>query len=274
MDIHMKRFFVFQHHTQPELIVEERYFSMLFIERGFLLIALDGEEQRVSQGQIWINTPAMTVVPSYVSADCSILGVKYTLDYTKEITTLSDFHNTFAYFEYQYLPIWDLSVREQEIIVPLFLKLKERKASFGHHPFAHPLFNLTFTELVLELIAIGSKRDKEWFKNYNRAEYLAVQFMILARESYKEQTKLDFYADQLAVSVKYLSETLKRITGKTAKDILLELRLAQAKLFLTTSELTIAEIAYELSYASPASFSKSFKQEIGLSPKAYRETPI
>lgn len=96
MDIHMKEFLVFQYHTQPELIVEEGNFSMLFIERGFLLIALDGEEQRVSQSQIWINTPAITVVPSYISADCSISGVKYTLDYTKEITTLSDFHNTFA----------------------------------------------------------------------------------------------------------------------------------------------------------------------------------
>lgn len=269
----MKGVFVFQHHSQPELIVEEGYFSMLFIERGFLLLVLDGQEKRVNQGQIWINTPAMPVIPSYVSEGCSILGVKYTVDFIKEITTLRDFHKTFAYFEYQYLPIWDLSQREQETVVPLFLKLKEREVSFGNHPFAHLLFNLTFTELVLELIAIGSKKDKERFKNYNRAEYLAMQFMILARESYQEQTKLDFYADQLAVSVKYLSETLKRITGKTAKDILLELRIAQAKVLLTSSELTIAEIAYALSYASPASFSKSFKQEIGLSPKEYRETP-
>lgn len=268
----MKGFFVFQHHTQPELIVEEGYFSMLFIERGFLTLTLDGQEKRVGQGQVWINTPATAGVLSQVSDDCSIIGVKYTLDYIKEITTLHDFHKTFPHFEYQYLPIWDLSQHEQEIIVSLFLKLKEREVSFGKHPFAHLLFNLTFTELVLELVDIGSKKDKELFKNYNRAEYLAVQFIILARESYKEQTKLDYYADQLAVSVKYLSETLKSVTGKTAKEILVELRLSQAKLYLTTSDLTISEIAYALSYGSPASFSKSFRQEIGLSPKEYRET--
>ncbi|WP_158963538.1 helix-turn-helix domain-containing protein [Myroides fluvii] len=270
----MKGISVFQPHKQPDVLIEEGYFSILFIKAGHLQFHQGNEALLVTKGHIVINTPARAEKPSYVSDDCQVIGVKYTLDYLKEITTLNNFYKTFAHFEYQYLPIWDLSPTEQQTIAELIRKLKRREEAFGHHLFADHLFNLTFTELVLELIDIGSKQDKTSFQNYNRAEYLALQFMILARDAYKNETKLDFYADQLAVSVKYLSETLKSITGKTAKEILVELRMNQAKSLLATSDLDITEIAYALSYDSLSSFSRSFKLIEGMSPKEYRDSHL
>lgn len=126
--------------------------------------------------------------------------------------------------------------------------------------------------MVLELTDIGSRQDKKAFQNYSRAEFLSLQFMTLARKHYKEQVKLDFYADKLAVSIKYISETVKSVTGKTAKEILGELRISHARLLLSTSDLDVAQIAYNLSYDSPASFSKFFKQTEGVSPKEYRKS--
>lgn len=256
---------------KPQLLIEEGFFSIFFIEKGFLEIKLGTQDKTISAGQILINTPTNFQIPTKVSDDCQVIGLKYTLDYLKEIKTLIHFYNMFTYFEYQYLPIWNLSFSEQELIANLLRKLKIREESIDDHLFGDQLFNLTFTEFILELTDIGSRQDKKAFHNYNRSEYLSLQFLILAREHYKEQTKLEFYADKLAVSVKYLSETVKSITSKTAKDILVELRISQARILLSSSDLDIAQIAFELSYDSPGSFSKFFKQVEGVSPKAYRE---
>ena len=268
----MKGISIFQNHKQPDVLIEEGYFTILFIEKGSLKFWLEAREITANQGHLFINTPSNVQKLSYISEDCQVIGLKYSLDYLKEIKTLNDFHKTFASFEYQYLPIWDLTKEEQDILTSLIRKLKQREEKQRAHLFVHQLFNLTFTELILELIDMGSRQDKTVFQNYNRAEYLALQFLILARDSYKEQIKLDYYATQLAVSIKYLSETLKSITGKTAKEILVELRIGQAKLLLSTSDLDITEIAYELSYDSVSSFSRSFKQIEGISPKEYRDS--
>lgn len=270
----MKGISIFQHHTQPQLLVEEGYFSLFLLTAGQLKIQQQGKEIVVRTGDLVVSTPASMQQITETNEPCQVTGIKYTVDYLKEIKTLNDVHKTFAYFEYQYLPIWSLSEAEEDLLLALIQKLQQRKEAIGQHLFAIPLFNLTFTEMVMELIQIGSKQDKTFFQHYNRAEYLTMQFMILARDSYKEQTKLLYYASKLTVSVKYLSETLKRMTGKTAKEILMELRLGQAKLLLATTSLDISQIAYELSYDSVSSFSRSFKQIEGLSPKEYRDLQL
>ncbi len=270
----MQEVIVFKTKSTSKLVLDKGYFSILFIEKGNLTLQLGAQEKTLTQGQILISSPISTIKLVHLSSNLEIIGLKYTIDYLKEIKALNDFHQTFSYFQHQYLPIWTLSLEEQERIVNLLIKLKNRKTPLNQHIFAPQLFNLTFTELLLELVEIGSKQDKNIFQNYNRAEYLALQFMILARDSYKEQTQLDYYADRLNVTTKYLSETVKNLTNKTAKEILVDLRIAQARLLLGTSDLSITEIAYELSYDSPSSFSKSFKQVVGISPKAYKEQYI
>ena len=270
----MAKILIFRTKLKSNLVVEEGYFSIVYIEQGHLILQLGAQEKTVTQGHILINTPASPIKLLFLSEDLEVFGLLYTINYLSRIKKLNDFHNSISYFKYLYLPIWDLTSNEQLKIVELLEKLKSRKSLYGHHPFADQLFNLTFSEFILELIHIGSKQDKQTFNRYNRSEYLVLQFIILARDHYKEQVQLEYYADRLNVSIKYLSETVKAVTGKTAKEILLDLRMAQARLLLSNSDRSITEIAYDLSYDSLASFSKSFKQFVGVSPKVYRSSHL
>lgn len=78
-------------------------------------------------------------------------------------------------------------------------------------------------------------------------------------------------ADQLAVSRRYLSDTLKKETGKTSTEHLQLYLIDEAKNMLLNPTKTISEVAYELGFEYPPYFSRLFKKKEGISPSAYRE---
>ena len=78
-------------------------------------------------------------------------------------------------------------------------------------------------------------------------------------------------ADKLLVSQRYLSDTLKKETGKTTTEHLHLYLIDEAKNILLNPNKTIAEVAYELGFEYPPYFSRLFKKKEGMSPTAYRE---
>lgn len=78
-------------------------------------------------------------------------------------------------------------------------------------------------------------------------------------------------AKQLSVSQRYLSDTLKKETGKTSTEHLQLYLIDEAKNILLNPEKTVSEVAYELGFEYPPYFSRLFKKKEGMSPTAYRE---
>ena len=78
-------------------------------------------------------------------------------------------------------------------------------------------------------------------------------------------------ADQLSVSQRYLSDTLKKETGKTSTEHLQLYLIDEAKHILLNPSKTISEVAYELGFEYPPYFSRLFKKKEGISPTQYRE---
>ena len=78
-------------------------------------------------------------------------------------------------------------------------------------------------------------------------------------------------AKSLSVSQRYLSDTLKKETGKTSTDHLQLFLINEAKNSLLNPVKTISQVAYELGFEYPPYFSRLFKKKEGISPTAYRE---
>lgn len=79
-----------------------------------------------------------------------------------------------------------------------------------------------------------------------------------------------FLAEQLNISPKYLGDMLRNLTGhNTQQHIHLKL-IEKAKEILTISDLTVGEVAYQLGFEHPQSFSKFFKLKTQLSPLEFR----
>lgn len=83
---------------------------------------------------------------------------------------------------------------------------------------------------------------------------------------------VQFIAESLNVSPGYLSGLLKVLTGQSTQQHIHEKLIEKAKEKLSTTTLSVSEIAYELGFEHSQSFSKLFKNKTNLSPLAFRES--
>lgn len=83
---------------------------------------------------------------------------------------------------------------------------------------------------------------------------------------------VQFIADALNVSPNYLSVMLKTLTGQTTQQHLHDKLIEKAKEKLSTTALSVSEIAYELGFEHSQSFSKLFKSKTQVSPLEFRQS--
>lgn len=81
-----------------------------------------------------------------------------------------------------------------------------------------------------------------------------------------------YIADALNVSPNYLSSLLRMLTGRSTQQHIHDKLIEKAKADLSTTNLTVSEIAYALGFEHPQSFSKLFKAKTTLSPLAFRSS--
>ncbi len=103
-----------------------------------------------------------------------------------------------------------------------------------------------------------------------RADELVSQFMHLIAENFKEKHRLDFYADKLCVTPKYLSAVTRTVTNKSASKLIAFFLIGEAKKMLIASEMSISQVAMELGFPNQSSFGKFFKKEEGMSPSEFK----
>ena len=104
-----------------------------------------------------------------------------------------------------------------------------------------------------------------------RANSVFANFLKLVSAHHREEHKIDFYADKLLLTPKYLSKFIKEVSGRTASEWIDSFIILDAKNLLKYSDLSIKEIAYNMHFASVPSFYKFFQKMTGLTPATYRE---
>lgn len=85
---------------------------------------------------------------------------------------------------------------------------------------------------------------------------------------------LQYLADKVNLSQNYLSDLLKKETGRSAKDHINDFLINKAKNLLLSTEDSVSEIAYALGFNYPHYFSRLFKNKTGITPLKYREISL
>ena len=83
---------------------------------------------------------------------------------------------------------------------------------------------------------------------------------------------VEFLAAEVNVSSHYLSDLLRNLTGQNAQQLIHAKLIEKAKEYLMTTRLSVAEIAYQLGFEYPQSFSKLFKKKTNMSPLEFRQS--
>jgi AraC family transcriptional activator of pobA len=81
-----------------------------------------------------------------------------------------------------------------------------------------------------------------------------------------------YLANQLNISTRYLSDLLKQQTGHTTQQLIQDKIIDLSKDRLTSTQMSVSEIAYQLGFEYPQSFSKLFKIKTNQTPLEYRQS--
>ena len=103
-------------------------------------------------------------------------------------------------------------------------------------------------------------------------ERLSDDFFRLLALHYRKDRTVKFYADKMALTPKYLSQAIRRITGKSVHEWVDDAIMLEIKNLLKTTDLTILQISEELNFCSPSSFIQFFRQHTGQTPFRYRHS--
>ncbi len=87
-----------------------------------------------------------------------------------------------------------------------------------------------------------------------------------------ELPTVQYFADKLFVSAHYLNDLLKSLTEQTTQQHIQNHVIEKAKELLSTTQLSVSEIAYQLGFEYPQSFNKLFKNKTSVTPLEFRQS--
>lgn len=181
----------------------------------------------------------------------------------------------YGFFSYSVNEALHLSDKEKSTIIPLFINIKEELKS-SIDDFSQDII-VSQIETMLNYSNRFYKRQFITRKRINstlleKLEGLLDEYFHSGKPLLHGIPTVQYLADHLHISPSYLSDMLRTHTGQNAQQHIHNVLIEKAKILISSSHLTISEIAYELGFEHPSSFNKLFKAKTQLSPLAYRQS--
>lgn len=185
-------------------------------------------------------------------------------------------HN-YSFFSYDVHEALHLSKKEEDILNDCVAKIEaEYEENIDGHSQSLFASNL---ELILNYCNRFYERQFHTRKAQNQD--VVSKFERTIRKYYEDELQYElgtptvhYMAEQVHLSANYLSDLLKKETGRNGKDHINEFVVDKAKTLLLNSNDQVAEIAYDLGYNYPHYFSRVFKQKTGMTPHEFRELKL
>ncbi|MDH6534991.1 AraC family transcriptional activator of pobA [Parabacteroides sp. PM5-20] len=241
--------------------------ALNIILQGEAEIALDGRSYRIGKGNLSVIFPHTVVQVFRKSEDFQGFTLGGATRFLHNINIPS---STSYYLYIKENPCISLNEEEQNTLLSLCDMLKEKSAR-EKHLFRQEISEQLLSVLCYEIIEIYQKNKPIARQHYSRKNRLFFKFQQLLATHYQTHRDVEYYADNLCITPRYLSAVTKEIAGLTAAEAIIRVVILNARLLLTSTNLTIQQVSDKLNFPNPSFFSQYFKKNVGMPPKEYRD---
>nr|WP_294947131.1 helix-turn-helix transcriptional regulator [uncultured Mucilaginibacter sp.] len=181
----------------------------------------------------------------------------------------------YGFFSYSTNEALHLSDKEKATIISIFKNIEEELNS-SIDDFSQDVI-ISQVELLLTYANRFYKRQfitRKAVSNHllQRLEDILDEYFGSDKSLTEGIPTVHYLADKLNISPSYLSDMLRSLTGQNAQQLIHHKLIEKAKEKLSTSNLSVSEVAYKLGFEHPQSFNKLFKAKTNLSPLAFRRS--
>ena len=188
-------------------------------------------------------------------------------------TSLSDKMKEYSFFSYEIAEALHLAEKEKQILYDCIVKIgAELQENIDRHSQS---ILVSAIELLLNYCARFYGRQFITRETSNHSVVVQIEKIL---NDYVKKNNLNemglptvkYLAEQVHLSPSYLSDLLKKETGKNAQDHIHFYLIEEAKNSLLSTNKSVGEIAYSLGFDYPQYFNKLFKQKTGKTPIEFR----
>ncbi len=180
----------------------------------------------------------------------------------------------FGFFSYTVNEALHLSEKEEKDIIGIFYKIDEEYQHIDRHT-----QDIILSQIDLLLNYSNRFYERQFITRKAVNHDLLTKTEQLLNECFEQEETLknglptvELLAAKLNLSTHYLSDMLRSLTGQSAQQHIQGKLIEKAKEYLTVTNLSVAEIAYQLGFEYPQSFNKIFKKKTNISPLEFRQT--
>lgn len=244
--------------------------SYLFLasRKGRLQIDINGNTHTIKEGERLTVLPQNFTDNILVSVDADIvmlrLSVRIVSDLMREHI---DKWNRMIYICKAYRMSAVKNLEEQ---MQFYYRLILSKTMNPDQKYHKEIIRTIIKAILLEMLSNMETDCCKSAEGENKTQFQFNRFLqILSSEDIKHRP-IDFYADRLCISSKYLSVICSKVSGKSARQWIDEYTVEDIRYHLFNTDYSIKEIAYRLGFENLSFFGKYVKRHFGKSPSELR----
>ena len=203
------------------------------------------------------------------SKDMEGLCIMMSVDFFHEIIkSVHDVSSLFVVARMQ--PVMKLEDDEIETFKEYFQVVRQ-KIIDNHNHFRKDLIR---TLMLAMFYDVGNViyRVKNFDESLRRSEKVFTNFLKMVEENCRKERRVAWYAQQQNITPKYLSEAVKRVSGRTAVEWVENYVTMELRVLLKNSTKTIKEIANEMNFPNQSFLGKYFREHVGVTPSECRKS--
>ena len=243
-----------------------------FVMQGSIHVKINGEETDIMAGQVMTTLPESEGEFINASNDCRFIMFVIFPELLK--MTFDDIYINYdrTVYEKGFL-IEDCIEEQMSIYQLLYTELRKECVRMNYEYKMVVVRSYLNALLINNMKLIETTKNQEIQGNTNSRQYDLFQKFLEALNNYaKTERTVQFYADLLHISPKYLSFVALQYSDKNASQWIGEYVVHHAKTMISIHHMTSAEIAQELQFPNLISYNRFFKRIAGITPKEYKKS--
>lgn len=231
---------------------------------------LDTKERTVEANDVIIINEGQVVGDYLLSRDCSGIAIIFSYDFFYDIiSNVRELPQLFLFSRTH--PVFHLEEEEAECIKEYFYLIRKKVDGNANH-FRKEVVSTLIRSLIYDVSNAIYRIQQVGTTKNTHAEHIFTNFMKLLEQNFRTERRVGWYAEQLCITPKYLSESVKAVSKRRPNEWIENYVTMEIRVLLKNTPLTIKEIAQQLNFANQSFLGKYFKEHVGMSPKEYRRS--
>ena len=253
----------------PKEPTRMNFILMALCKHGKAQYSIDTREQTVKPGDLLFISERHIVDNYMASPDfeclCIMVSTEFYHGFIQNVKNVS----SLLLFSMNN-PVVSLTPREIQVYGNYYQTIREKMSDREHH-YRTDLVKALLLAMFYDMSNVIWRVEQQESKSQTRADVIFANFIRLLEQHFRQERRVSWYAEQLCITPKYLSEIVKQVSKRTPNEWIDNYVILEIRVLLKNSTKSIKEIAEELQFPNQSFLGKYFKEHIGVSPSQYRK---